>query len=172
MSDQATESERSEEKSDKVNIRELRQGDLPEVKAIFREFVQYHERWDSIFEKVDSAEEVWGNYVQESQQHDENCRVLVAEFEGNVVGYCLGRVVEKPPIYRERLIGEVGNIAVKEGYRRRGIGGSLFTAIREWCKERGVSHIEIEAATANPQSVSFWNKMGGREFIKRMEIRI
>ena len=172
MSYQPTESERSQGKPAKVNIRELREDDLPAVKAIFAEFVRYHERWDSVFEKVDSAEEVWANYAHKSQQQDENCRVLVAEIEGNVVGYCLGHIVEKPPIYRERLIGEVGNIAVKEGYKRRGIGERLFTAIREWCRERGVSHIEIEAATANPQSVSFWNKMGGREFIKRMEIRI
>jgi ribosomal protein S18 acetylase RimI-like enzyme len=155
-----------------VIIRELREEDLPEVKVIFGEFVRYHQQWDSIFEKIASAEEVWGDYVYKSHTQDENCRVLVAEFDGHIVGYCLGRIAQKPPIYQAQVIGEVGNIAVKEEYKRQGIGGKLFTTIKEWFKEYGVDHIEIEAATANPQSVGFWKKVGGREFIKQMEIRI
>ena len=81
-------------------------------------------------------------------------------------------MVEKPPIYREKLIGEVSNIAVKEGCKRQGIGASLFCAMKEWFATQDVHHIELEAASANPQSVPFWEKMGGREFIKRMKIRL
>jgi ribosomal protein S18 acetylase RimI-like enzyme len=156
----------------KVTIRELRREDLAEVKAIFSEFVRYHQQWDSIFEKIASADEMWGNYIYESHTKNEKCKVLIAELDGKIVGYCLGFIVEKPPIYQAKLIGEVGNIAVKEGYKRKGIGESLFSAIKEWFRKKGVHHIEIEAATANPQSVNFWKKMGSREFIKRMEIRL
>ena len=155
-----------------VIIRELRKEDLPEVKVIFGEFVRYHQQLDGIFEKIASADEMWGDYVYKSHTQDENCKVLVAEFGGHIIGYCLGRIGQKPPIYQAQVVGEVGNIAVKKGYKRQGVGGKLFTTIKEWFKECGVDHIEIEAATANPQSVGFWEKMGGREFIKQMEIRI
>jgi ribosomal protein S18 acetylase RimI-like enzyme len=153
-------------------IRELKREDLTEVNVIFKEFVKYHEQWDGIFEKVVSAEEAWSNYVYASHTQDEKCRVFVAELNGKIVGYCLGRIVEKPPIYQAKLIGQVDNIGVKEGYKRQGIGEKLFSRVKEWFKEQGVHHIEVEAATANPQSVNFWRKMGGREFIKRMEIRV
>jgi ribosomal protein S18 acetylase RimI-like enzyme len=155
-----------------ITIRELAKEDMAEVKVIFEEFVRYHEQWDDIFEKIASAADMWGAYAHNSHTQDDNCRVLVAELDGHVVGYCLGRITEKPPIYRDKLIGEVDNIAVKEEHKRRGIGERLYTAINEWFRERGVDHVEIEAASANPQSVSFWKKMGGREFIKRMEIRM
>ena len=153
-------------------IREIRKEDLQEAKAIFKEFVSYHEQRDNIFDKIVSADHMWGDYVYGSHTHDEKCQVLVAELDGFIVGYCVGRIEEKPPIYKEKVIGVVGNIAVKEGYKRQGIGEQLFTTIKGWFKSHSVDHIEIEAATSNPQSTSFWMKMGGREFIKRMELRI
>jgi hypothetical protein len=52
------------------------------------------------------------------------------------------------------------------------VGTQLFASMKEWFRERSVCHIEIEAATANPESLNFWTKMEGREFIKRMQIRI
>jgi GNAT superfamily N-acetyltransferase len=155
-----------------ITIRDLEKKDLPDVKAIFREFVRYHENWDAIFQKIEAAEEAWGDYILESHTEIEDSRVLVAELDDMIVGYCVGHVVEKPPIYADKVIGEVGNIAVKEGYKRRGIGERLFQAMRDWFIERGVCHIELEAATMNPQSVGFWGKMGGREFIKRMAIEL
>ena len=155
-----------------VIIRELREEDLPEVKANFAEFVRYHQQWDSIFEKIAAADDVWGAYVYKSHTQDEFCKALVAELDGHIVGYSLGRIGQKPPIYQARLIGEIENIAVKEGLKRQGIGARLLRSMKEWFKAHGVDHIEIEAAAANPQSVGFWKKMGAREFIKRMEIRL
>jgi GNAT superfamily N-acetyltransferase len=156
----------------KITVRELERGDLPHVKVIFQEFVRYHENWDGIFRKIEAAEEAWGDYILESHTEVEDSRALVAELNGKIVGYCVGHVIEKPPIYAEKLIGEVENIAVRAGYKRRGIGERLFRAMKDWFVEHGVYHIELEAATANPQSVGFWGKMGGREFIKRMVIEL
>ena len=79
-----------------VIIRELRKEDLPEVKVIFGEFVRYHQQLDGIFEKIASADEMWGDYVYKSHTQDENCKVLVAEFGGHIIGYCLGRIGQKP----------------------------------------------------------------------------
>ena len=155
-----------------ILIRELRESDLPQVMAIFKEFVQHHESSDTIFEKFEAAPEMWGDYVFTTHTQEENCNALVAELDGLVVGYCLGFITEKPPIYRVKHIGEVANIGVKEGFKRQGIGEALFNTMVAWFKSNQVEHIEIEAATDNPQSVNFWRKMGGREFIKRLVIPI
>ena len=155
-----------------IVIRKLSKSDLPEVIKIFDEFVSYHEQHDSIFDKIASAAQAWGDYAYTSHTKDDNCQVFVAVCDKQIVGYCLGRIEEKPPIYREKIIGTVGNIAVKEGYKRQGVGEQMFKAIKEWFRENDVCHIEIEAAANNPQSVNFWKKMGGREFIKRMQIRM
>lgn len=155
-----------------VIVRELARDDLAEVRAIFEEFVSYHEQCDDIFEKVAAAAEMWSSHVYTLQAQEAKCRVFVAELDGKVVGYCLGRIVDKPPIYQARLIGEIANIAVREGHKRKGIGERLFRTTRAWLEGQGVHHIEVDVAAANAQSVGFWTRMGGREFIKRMEIRI
>jgi ribosomal protein S18 acetylase RimI-like enzyme len=151
-------------------IRDLRREDLPEVQAIFGEFVRYHEGVDAILAKIDGAEEVWGEYVYSSHTGSDSFRVLVAEVEGRIGGYCVGQIREKTPIYEERVIGEVGNIAVREGLKRRGIGERMFDVMRDWFAERGASHVELQAAVNNPQSMGFWRKMGGRPFVVTMEM--
>ena len=155
-----------------IIIRELKKADLTEVRAIFRQFVQHHVQYDYMFKKIAEADLMWGNYIIDSQKQNENFKALVADLNGEVVGYCIGFIHEKPPIYEKKLIGEVSNIAVKKGFKRCGIGHQLFDSIKDWFKEHKVDHIETEVATSNPQSMGFWSKVGGREFIKRMEIKI
>lgn len=154
-------------------IRELTRADLAQVQTIFSEFVACHEQCDHIFDRIAAAGVMWSeNAYRLHTQPGDTCRVFVAELDGEVVGYCLARIVEKPPVYQVKLIGEIGNIGVKEEHKRQGIGAALFARAKEWFAEKGVHHIEVEVATANPQAVGFWTKMGGREFIKRIEIGV
>lgn len=155
-----------------IIIRDLQEKDLPEVKIIFNEFVQHHVKYDRTFEKVSDADQMWADYIHESHTTKDDFRVLIAEIEGQVVGFCLGYVAERPPIYKSKRIGMIGNIAVKEGYKRLSIGQQLFAEIKTWFKAQGIDLIETEVAISNPQSMGFWTKVGGRSFITRMEIKI
>jgi ribosomal protein S18 acetylase RimI-like enzyme len=156
----------------KTIIRDLKEEDLPEARLIFKEFVQHHVQYDRTFEKVAHADQMWADYIFESDTTKDDFKVLIAELEGQVVGFCLGYVAERPPIYKNQRIGMVGNIAVKESYKGLGIGHLLFDEIKAWFKSQDIEIIETEVAISNPQSMGFWNKVGGRSFITRMEIKI
>lgn len=156
----------------KIFTRDLKEADLPEAKIIFNEFVQHHVQYDDTFEKVADADQLWADYIWESYTTKEDFKVLVVELDGQVVGFCLGYVAERPPIYKSKRIGMIGNIAVKKGYKRLGIGHRLFDEIKVWFKTQDIELIETEVAISNPQSMGFWKKVGGRSFITRMEIKI
>ncbi|MHA2255292.1 MAG: N-acetyltransferase family protein [Candidatus Heimdallarchaeaceae archaeon] len=155
----------------KINIRELAKKDFNWIKTIFDESFSYHEQIDPNFASIEDADQVWINYISTIYQQD-NFKVYVAQNDDKIVGYCVGQIVEKPPVYKFRKIGQINNIAVKEGHKQRGIGQSLFEQMKEWFVVKNVSHIELSAATNNPQSLAFWNKMGGREFMKSIVIQL
>lgn len=156
----------------KITIRDLKKADLPEAKLIFNEFVQHHVQCDSTLEKVADADQMWAEYIFENDQTKDDFKVLIAELDDQVVGFCLAYVAERPPIYKSQRIGMIGNIAVKEGCKRMGIGQQLFDEIKSWFQSQGLELIETEVAITNPQSMGFWKKVGGRSFISRMEIKI
>jgi ribosomal protein S18 acetylase RimI-like enzyme len=155
-----------------IVIRDLRADDLQAAKTIFNEFVQHHVQYDSTFEKVADADQLWADYILESDTTKDDFKVLIADLDGQVVGFCLGYVAERPPIYKSQRIGMIGNIAVKQSHKRQGIGHLLFDEIKTWFKSQDIALIETEVAISNPQSMGFWSKVGGRSFITRMEIKI
>lgn len=155
-----------------VTVRPLEPDDLPDVKAIFAQSVAHHAALDPLFAKTPDAPETWGDYVLGLSHDTPEARVLVALTEGGAVGYVIGRVTELPPIYPNRRIGFVSNIAVDADHRRLGVGRALFEALRAWFVEQAVDHIELNVATSNPLSMGYWAAMGGRAHTVGMVIEL
>ena len=154
-----------------VRIREITEKDFTAVRKIFVESSSFHEQVDSIFASINEADQIWINYITTIFQQDD-FKIYVALRGEQIVGFCVGQIIEKPPVYQVKKIGQVNNIAVKEGHKRQGIGKVLSETINAWFMTQQVNHIELLVATNNPQSLGFWNKMGGREFMKKMVIQI
>ena len=154
-----------------LQIRKLTKSDYTAIKEIFIESNSLHTRIDPMFATKSDADQIWINFVDSiAQQRD--YKIYIAILDRVIVGFCIGQIIEKPPIFQERLVGNIDIIAVKKGYKRQGIGTKLFDSICTWFKTYQVSHVELTAASKNPQSIGFWNKMGGKEFMKRMSIKL
>ncbi|NLT68050.1 MAG: GNAT family N-acetyltransferase [Acidobacteria bacterium] len=108
-----------------VTIRTCTESDIKAVQDLFAEFVRYHAEHESSFVKAPRHEMVFANYVRENMAKDTS-RMLIAELEGQVVGYCLCQILEKSPLYERPVYGYIDNIAVQEGFQRGGIGTKLF----------------------------------------------
>jgi ribosomal-protein-alanine N-acetyltransferase len=78
-------------------------------------------------------------------------RLLVAEVEGCVVGFAVGRVT----VFGEERVGELESVAVAAAAQRRGVGRALCRAVLAWCVERGAGEIELEvrSGSAGPRSL-------------------
>ena len=61
--------------------------------------------------------------------------VLVAEYDGLVVGWVHAHVTER--LTRERFC-ELAGVVVAEAHRGRGIGAALVGAVEAWAAERGL----------------------------------
>lgn len=135
------------DKNHGFKIREFESADIEKVVYInrvslpenysLRFFMEHHEKWPKAF--------------------------LVAEVDGEVVGYVMCRVELgwgycKPGLTRK---GHVVSIAVLEGYRRRGIGKALMEeALKALSKYYKASEVYLEVRVSNYPAISLYEKLG------------
>ncbi len=77
---------------------------------------------------------------------------LVAQADGQVVGQA------QLALWPDR--GEIGSLAVAQGYRRRGIASALVAALTEEARRRGVRRLEIGAQAAQPELIALYCRWG------------
>ena len=87
--------------------------------------------------------------------------VIVAEIEGNVVGYLLGEVSDIP--YYDFKIAELCNMCIDSNYRKQGIGNALYKEFERAFREQGITHFTVTASFKNENAKSFYKKMGFEE---------
>lgn len=121
----------------RIKIREFKSSDLPKVLEIERFSFQKREVFsESFFEKC---------------QKEYPSNFLVAEKENEVVGYIIGRRIEK--------IGEIISLAVKPKERKKGIGKALIEFLLKKFKEIGIEKIFLHVRTKNKIAISLYKKL-------------
>lgn len=140
-------------------IRKAVPTDLDAIVTLWKEFMDFHARRDGHLARAADGHEWFRELVAEQIASDDVC-ILVAEMDGDVVGYCLTKLAEAPPVLEEQGFGSVVDLAVTERYRRGGIGERLYREAEAWLDERGIRRIEVRVVMANEVSTAFWRKMG------------
>jgi ribosomal protein S18 acetylase RimI-like enzyme len=156
------------ERSCAVTVRRGRPADLQAIGALWDELLEFHIRLDDRYKTAPQARETFVRHVSGSVMRSPDHALFVAEAEGRIVGFLIGRVEHGGVIYADPDFGYITDACVHEDYRRLGVGRLLFDAVREWFRGRGLSNIRVSVATDNPVSRSFWMGMGFRPFMERL----
>ena len=85
---------------------------------------------------------------------------LACEVEGKVTGYVIGRQIADE--------GEILNLAVVPGRRRRGEGGALLKAALDEFRMRRTGRVFLEVRESNHAAIAFYGKHGFAETGRRM----
>ena len=150
-----------------MKIRQAEPDDLDAIEDIWKELMRLHGRVDEYFRISPTAEANHRDYATLLIE-DKTRRVLVADYDGRLLGYVVAEIVAYPPIYRRDRYGHIGAIAVAESARRIGIGRQLLDAALDWFREQGLERAECEVAVRNEISRSFWAEAGFRSVVETM----
>jgi GNAT superfamily N-acetyltransferase len=82
--------------------------------------------------------------------------VLVAEHDGAVVGICT--VVLDIVSVRFGQRAWVEDLAVDPGQRSRGLGKALLDAAKDWGREHGATHLELDSGEARADAHRFYSR--------------
>ena len=82
--------------------------------------------------------------------------VLVAEHDGAIAGFCTVYLDLRSVRFGERAW--VEDLAVHPERRSLGIGKRLLDAAKDWARERGASHLELDSSTARTDAHRFYER--------------
>lgn len=111
------------------------------------------EIWSGVIRRADPAQQLADleQVVAQAEERDDT-RVLVAEYDGQVVGAVYLRVDTVTPINFEPVLLTVSP-HVLPGFRRHGVGRALLDAAVEWAEELGIGYV-ASAATAGSRDAN------------------
>lgn len=82
--------------------------------------------------------------------------VFVADAAGEVIGFCT--VYLDIPSVRFGQRSWVEDLAVHPERRSAGIGRQLLAAAKDWARERGATHLELDSATSRVAAHRFYKR--------------
>ncbi|MGQ9888544.1 MAG: GNAT family N-acetyltransferase [Aggregatilineales bacterium] len=154
-------------------IRPATVSDVPAISRLWEKLVAYHQALgpDMPAAAPDGAAR-YGRSLAD-RLDDKHTRVLVAEVDGQLVGYVLGVVVDlMPEMFEHHAGGFLADIFVEESYRGRGLGRALVRALADWFRHNGLRYFEWHVVSSNKSALAFWEAMGGHSFMVRMRAYI
>lgn len=89
---------------------------------------------------------------------DSNGELLVAEVEGQLVGF-VNQIFFEDPLHAG-LNSLVTDLFVKKEHRGRGIGSELFKRALETAKTRKVKEVHVTTREDNQEAIKFYEKHG------------
>jgi GNAT superfamily N-acetyltransferase len=85
-----------------------------------------------------------------------DAEVLVADHDGAVVGICTVYLDIESVRFGRRAW--VEDLAVHHGHRSAGLGKALLDAAKDWARERGATHLELDSGDARADAHRFYER--------------
>ncbi len=94
-----------------------------------------------------------------------DARLLIAERDGEAIGYAVLRVEEGPPTWDVgRRVAELESLVVLAEARGGGVGAMLVAGARELAAEAGATRMAVGVAHANADALRFYAREGFEAF--------
>jgi ribosomal protein S18 acetylase RimI-like enzyme len=154
-----------------IQIRRCKIRDLKSVVDLQSKLVEVHQKLDAYWGTVKDAKSIWQNHARKSV-YSPNALILVAEEADRIVGYVMGYIKRRPPIFKVQRCGEITDIFVSEAYRRKGVGQELVDGLIKWFKSKAVEYVEVKVDVRNKAAVDFWHACDFEDFVSRMKKQI
>jgi ribosomal protein S18 acetylase RimI-like enzyme len=146
-----------------VKVRPFDLDDVEYVANQQRLLNQYHQSFDGAFyAPAEDAFAEFSGYIS-GRLKDSEFVIFIAEQSMQKLGYAMGWIEIRPPIYQHRKIGYLSNIFVSEEHRHLGVGKHLFYAMEEWFRAREADFIEIRSDARNAKTLHTFKNVGFKE---------
>ena len=101
-----------------------------------------------------------------------NSILLVATVDDKIVGYILGWVKERPPVFKLKRVGYISDCFMIKEFRWKGIGEKLVQRMLAWFKTKKLNYAELVVTSRNKLGLTVWKDLGFKEYRKIMRRKI
>ena len=113
----------------------------------------------------------WSRYLRE-RFSEISTKLVVAEEDGEIVGFMLCLLEPNIPVYKERKIGVISDVFVKQQRRRKGLAKKMLDFAARWLKKNKVRTVRLNVAADNLEARAAWRMLGFEPFMidKRLDL--
>ncbi|NPD88550.1 MAG: GNAT family N-acetyltransferase [Asgard group archaeon] len=141
-------------------IREFNLSDIDFIVEIWVDILNWHAEFDQEF-ILDPEGRTNFRFVLKSAFSDPSQTVYIALHEEEIVGFVYGYIKKHSGFFKKRTVAHVSDIAVKENYRRKGIGTALMRRFElDFARKNGVNGLSLYVHFNNEQGLNFYEKLG------------
>lgn len=134
--------------SEKLNIRPARHDDIEAMVVLLKSLFLLEKDFN-----FDGHRQAAGlAQLVDSDQ----CIILVAEKNGQVVGMCSGQPVISTAEGGAALL--VEDVVVAQGHQRKGVGSRLLQSLKQWAENQCISRLQLLADRTNNEALNFYAK--------------
>lgn len=156
-----------------LRIRRAARADIPALGRLGALLLRAHHDFDPqrFMAPTDGTEEGYGWFLG-TQLRDPESVVLVAERDGEVVGYTYAAL--EPQSWKElrEACGFIHDVAVDERARHAGVATALVTHAIEWLRGKGAPRVVIGTAERNPAAQHLFARLGFRRTMIEMTLEL
>lgn len=153
-----------------INYRLATESDLPVIVSYYEKLDDFFHEHGYNFPKLENVGQLWLESFQRTLGR--YSIIFVAEIEGKVVGFMLGRVKRVPPYMGGMLVGEVSDMWIEPEARRLGIGEKLSELTIDWLREQKVHSVEARILEVNLPSTKLYTKMGFQPELRQYRLML
>ena len=150
-------------------LRQAETRDLPDLGRLGGSLVRLHHAFDQrrFMAPRGDVEDGYGWFLG-TQLDEKDMVVLVAEVDGQVVGYVYAGL--EPMSWKElrEPAGFIHDVVVDEAARGRGIATDLVEAASRWLIEHGAPRVMLWTASENPAAQRLFKRLGFRTTMLEM----
>ena len=152
-----------------VNIRPATPADLTAVGRLGALLVRTHHDFDPerFMAATSWTEKSYGSFLG-TQLDEPNIVILVAERDGEVIGYTYAGVEGNDYMSLRGPAGVVYDLVVDPAHRRQGVGRMLLDATLEVLKARGAPRVVLSTAERNGPAQHLFDRAGFRRTMIEM----
>ncbi len=142
-----------------VTIRRFEEDDIEGISELWEEFARMREDMTQTRILNENAPDYFFGYATGLLQRKDTL-TLVAEEDGQIVGYLIALKQRKPPIYNHTRIAYLSDVYVDVAHRKKGILASFVEELTAWCKREGITAIDVMLFKGNEVAQEIYKRMG------------
>jgi ribosomal protein S18 acetylase RimI-like enzyme len=147
-----------------IEVRDAKEDELDKVANLWEKLATHHADLSGDFALAWDSKRRWSKYLREKFS-EISTKLIVAEEEGEIVGFMFCMLSPNVPVYKERKLGVISDAYVEVERRKKGVANKMFDVALKWFKKNKVKTIELRVATINPEAQAVWKSLGFTPFM-------
>jgi ribosomal protein S18 acetylase RimI-like enzyme len=144
---------------DNLTIRRAATSDVARIVELRLLLQEHAEKSNSLIWRITEEGKKFLKQKVEDDLADSSILVLLAEADGEIIGYVQGEVTRRSD-YVPRTVGQVSLMYVVKQFRRKGVGRRLVKELCEFFDSNKAEDLTVRYIVGNKEAEGLWRKLG------------